>query len=276
MQEGGGLYVRTGSVLLTDQTLLAGNRVVGADSSQASSSRGETFFAVGGEVQYQLPAPPGRWIAGTLCTVLRASCPHDENGQCTSDECRRCRSSRKSCSENTNSSASECQEVTVSSLATGIRTARGRDRAGLPPGGQGIDEEFPYAALPACKAPPRPSPSPSPARGAPALEPANISRIELGSSASEMHQGPLLSGGDHDANPVCTGDLLRPCGCRARGRLPRLSAGALVPLCRPFACARGFCRTAMLVRGQPQRLPSVPGWCEHPRPSGGRGHGLRH
>ena len=152
--------------------------------------------------------------------------------------------------------------------------------------------------------------------------------ISAGSSwarVPRVHQGPLLSDGDRDANPVCTGDLLRPCGCRARGRLPssgrglpcpgsqhradkvlrrdgrtapwpsslrsvrsgyvcqrradrlpRLSAGALVPLW-PTLCVRPrllLGRRCSFAR-QSQRLPSVPGWCEHPRPSGGRGHGLR-
>ena len=82
---GAGLYVGGGVVTLSNATMLYDNHANGS---------GHNFYATGGITTYQLPAPPGRWIAGIKCSVFREACeltarglPSDPLCPATVEEC---------------------------------------------------------------------------------------------------------------------------------------------------------------------------------------------
>ena len=68
--QGGGIAAFRSTVLLANGSLIIG--------SYASGS-GRALAITGSQVVFKLPAPPGRWIAGTLCAVYRAACPTIED-----------------------------------------------------------------------------------------------------------------------------------------------------------------------------------------------------
>ena len=67
---GGGIAAYRSTLLLAN-----GSSIIG---SYASGS-GRALAITGSQVVFKLPAPPGRWIAGTLCAVYRAACPTIED-----------------------------------------------------------------------------------------------------------------------------------------------------------------------------------------------------
>ena len=67
---GGGIAAYRSTLLLAN-----GSSIIG---SYASGS-GRVLAITGSQVVFKLPAPPGRWIAGTLCAVYRAACPTIED-----------------------------------------------------------------------------------------------------------------------------------------------------------------------------------------------------
>ena len=62
---GGGLFVQSGSVIMTNSTSLRQNE---------AALGGASYDAAGGETLYQLPAPAATWIAGVQCRVFREAC----------------------------------------------------------------------------------------------------------------------------------------------------------------------------------------------------------
>ena len=100
--QGGGIAAFRSTVLLANGSLIIG--------SYASGS-GRALAITGSQVVFKLPAPPGRWIAGTLCAVYRAACPTIEDsagGASTQDpDCLR--------------TASQCsQEQNVTAIIDGV------------------------------------------------------------------------------------------------------------------------------------------------------------
>lgn len=65
--QGGGIFAQGSRVLLQNRTSIVGCYAPGSSSTMAS--------VAGSQVMYQLPAPPGRWIAGSECLVYREACP---------------------------------------------------------------------------------------------------------------------------------------------------------------------------------------------------------
>ena len=74
MQDGGGLYIWGGDVLLKNATLLRDN--------SAPGGRGSNYHFTRGVLIYQLPAPPGHWIAGVECIIFREPCPQSSASSC--------------------------------------------------------------------------------------------------------------------------------------------------------------------------------------------------
>ena len=69
--QGGALFVATeGVALLSDETRFTSNSATGP---------GSTVLSEGISV-YRLPAPPGHFILGTLCSVVRDPCTRDGKG----------------------------------------------------------------------------------------------------------------------------------------------------------------------------------------------------
>ena len=134
--QGGGIHMPAGRLLLANQTLLANNTATG---------RGDNFLATGGEALYQLPAPPGRWIAGVRCIVFRNACPGDNSAAA-----RACQDSREACSERPDPgpdvTADGCQDATFLQPCNWQLTPEliGQTIQVLPMGGDGIDDVFPY------------------------------------------------------------------------------------------------------------------------------------
>jgi hypothetical protein len=77
--QGGGIFARGSRVLLQNGTSIVGCYAPGSSSTIASTA--------GSQVMYQLPAPPGRWIAGSECLVYREACPI--KGETQDPECLR-------------------------------------------------------------------------------------------------------------------------------------------------------------------------------------------
>ena len=75
--QGGGLFVKSGSALLTNGAALSAN---------TASGRGANVFVSEGSATYLLPAPPGHWIAGRVCEVARASCAVNAKGGLVDDD----------------------------------------------------------------------------------------------------------------------------------------------------------------------------------------------
>ena len=69
--QGGGVAADGSRVLLANGTSIVGC-TAGSGNALALSD--------GSEVVYQLPAPPGRWVAGSSCLVYRGPCPTKEVG----------------------------------------------------------------------------------------------------------------------------------------------------------------------------------------------------
>ena len=67
--QGGGVAADGSRVLLANGTSIVGC-TAGSGNALALSD--------GSEVVYQLPAPPGRWVAGSSCLVYRGPCPAKE------------------------------------------------------------------------------------------------------------------------------------------------------------------------------------------------------
>ena len=65
--QGGGVFAQGSRVLLQNGTSVVGCYARGSGSTIAS--------VAGSQVMYRLPAPPGRWIAGSDCLVYREACP---------------------------------------------------------------------------------------------------------------------------------------------------------------------------------------------------------
>ena len=76
--QGGGLFIAGGTVLLTNRTLLLSN---------VASGPGSTMSAIGGATTYQLPTPPGRFIAALECLVYRSACEVDAKGNIVHPAC---------------------------------------------------------------------------------------------------------------------------------------------------------------------------------------------
>ena len=76
--QGGAMYVADGTVLLSQRSLLVSNHASGV---------GSTLYAGGGVTTYQLPAPPGHWIAGQDCLVYRQACRRDVKGNFLNAAC---------------------------------------------------------------------------------------------------------------------------------------------------------------------------------------------
>ena len=89
---GGGILVSAGTVLIINRTQLEAN----------TAPSGYSFFSTGGETQYQLPAPPGMWIAGARCIVFRGACPPLDNA---------CEAAREACSEVAGAVVAGCQDA---------------------------------------------------------------------------------------------------------------------------------------------------------------------
>ena len=68
--QGGGIAADGSRLLLADGTSIVGC-TAGSGNALAISD--------GSQVVYQLPAPPGRWIAGSSCLVYREACPFVED-----------------------------------------------------------------------------------------------------------------------------------------------------------------------------------------------------
>ena len=68
---GGGITAAGSRVLLTNGSVVVGGQAAGSGNALA--------ITAGSQVVYRLPAPPGRWIAGTICLVYRKACPTTEN-----------------------------------------------------------------------------------------------------------------------------------------------------------------------------------------------------
>ena len=66
-QEGGGLYLVSGRVTLSNGSALRGNR--------AASAASNALFFGSGEATYLLPAPAGHWLSQAQCRVYRKACP---------------------------------------------------------------------------------------------------------------------------------------------------------------------------------------------------------
>ena len=64
---GGGVFSEGSRILLAEQTAVVGNL--------ASRPGHALALMIGSTTTYQLPAPPGRWIAGSKCAVYREDCP---------------------------------------------------------------------------------------------------------------------------------------------------------------------------------------------------------
>ena len=76
---GGAVFVAgEGMLLMRNGTLMRANR---------ASGQGNSYFASGGTAMYQLPAPPGYWIAGTPCKVYREGCELDVKGNTLNEDC---------------------------------------------------------------------------------------------------------------------------------------------------------------------------------------------
>ena len=120
--------MRDGRLLLANQTLLANNR---------GTRSGANLLATGGEALYQLPAPPGRWIAGVRCIVYRDACPLND---------RTCSGSREACSETPNRTSDGCRDATFLQPCNWEATPEliGQTIQVLPMGGDGIDDDFPF------------------------------------------------------------------------------------------------------------------------------------
>ena len=65
-EEGGALYVVTGTVALSNATLFRDN---------AALMKGSSSFIASGTVTYELPAPAGHWLPNAVCEVYREDCP---------------------------------------------------------------------------------------------------------------------------------------------------------------------------------------------------------
>ena len=76
--QGGGIFIAAGSAMLFNATVIRAN---------IASGRGNTVLLGGGSANYQLPAAPGRWIAGSACVVSRAGCPLDSKGGLVDANC---------------------------------------------------------------------------------------------------------------------------------------------------------------------------------------------
>ena len=76
---GGGIFVLSGFVQLSNQTQVHGNSVSGSDDA------GANLYLAGGVTTYSLPAPLGFWVAAAECRVNYESCP-ESNLYCNRTE----------------------------------------------------------------------------------------------------------------------------------------------------------------------------------------------
>ena len=83
---GGGLYIYSGTVTLSNRTSLAG-------SATSSSS---ALYISSGVVTYVLPAPAGTWVAALECSVYREACVEGDDD---------CDDAAAACATSTNASA---------------------------------------------------------------------------------------------------------------------------------------------------------------------------
>ena len=72
---GGLLYVGAGTILLGNSTFLRNGTVL---ANATADARGIAMYAESGSITYILPAPLGRWVAASLCSITYQACPSEE------------------------------------------------------------------------------------------------------------------------------------------------------------------------------------------------------
>ena len=97
---GGGLSIAQGDSGADVALLLTNATVLFANTAPVGANWGFTR----GTMLYQLPTPPGRWIAGVECTIFREPCTPSSSPACSAAKLRECSLS---------ASASDCQSVRV-------------------------------------------------------------------------------------------------------------------------------------------------------------------
>ena len=128
---GGGLLIggtTPPTVLLTNATRISGN----------SAPSGNTYSFESGALLYQLPAPPGTWIAGVECIILRDPCPAGPPGAACRQPAR-----LRACSLNANDT--DCPAVSGWQACNWNSSPDllGQTLQGLPFGD--LDDDYPFA-----------------------------------------------------------------------------------------------------------------------------------